>query len=142
MEGDCRVDAEKDDAFFEFKADEYDGRNSPEYQKEKDTPTVGEVYRRVLARFTCKEIRRALLKYRELMPKQSDWNRKLTQATLNPEIGFRYLYRCGQIDDNNHRTIQKMLRYVERQDIIPFFENIIYNHTLQNAEPVELKTSK
>lgn len=73
------------------------------------------------------------------MPRQSDWNRKLTQATNIPELGFRYLYRCGQIDETNHRTMQKMLKYIDRQDVLPYFDTILYNTNNANCSIEELQ---
>ncbi|VEL28927.1 unnamed protein product [Protopolystoma xenopodis] len=101
--------------------------------------SVGELYRWILAKLSDKDIKRALHKYRDLMPRQSDWNRKLTQATNMPELGFRYLYRCGQIDESNHRTMQKMLKYIDRQDVLPFFDTILYNTNHANCSLDELR---
>lgn len=101
--------------------------------------SVGELYRWILAKLSDKDIKRALHKYRDLMPRQSDWNRKLTQATSVPELGFRYLYRCGQIDESNHRTMQKMLKYIDRQDVLPYFDTILYNTNCANYSLDELK---
>ncbi|KAF5402243.1 hypothetical protein PHET_04305 [Paragonimus heterotremus] len=101
--------------------------------------SVGELYRWILAKLSDKDIKRALHKYRDLMPRQSDWNRKLTQATSMPELGFRYLYRCGQIDESNHRTMQKMLKYIDRQDVLPYFDTILYNTNHANCSLKELK---
>ncbi len=101
--------------------------------------SVGELYRWILAKLSDKDIKRALHKYRDLMPRQSDWNRKLTQATNMPEIGFRYLYRCGQIDESNHRTMQKMLKYIDRQDVLPYFDSILYNTNNANCSLEELQ---
>lgn len=101
--------------------------------------SVGELYRWILAKLSDKDIKRALHKYRDLMPRQSDWNRKLTQATNMPELGFRYLYRCGQIDESNHRTMQKMLKYIDRQDVLPYFDSILYNSNHANCSLDELQ---
>ncbi|KAG5451775.1 hypothetical protein CSKR_109204 [Clonorchis sinensis] len=101
--------------------------------------SVGELYRWILAKLSDKDIKRALHKYRDLMPRQSDWNRKLTQATSMPELGFRYLYRCGQIDESNHRTMQKMLKYIDRQDVLPYFDTILYNTNYANCSIKELQ---
>ncbi|KAM7539736.1 hypothetical protein Aperf_G00000022520 [Anoplocephala perfoliata] len=101
--------------------------------------SVGELYRWILAKLSDKDIKRALHKYRDLMPRQSDWNRKLTQATNVPELGFRYLYRCGQIDETNHRTMQKMLKYIDRQDVLPYFDTILYNTNNANCSIEELQ---
>lgn len=101
--------------------------------------SIGELYRWILAKLSDKDIKRALHKYRDLMPRQSDWNRKLTQATNDPELGFRYLYRCGQIDESNHRTMQKMLKYIDRQDVLPYFDTILYNTNNANCSIDELK---
>nr|CAH8856301.1 unnamed protein product [Trichobilharzia regenti] len=101
--------------------------------------SVGELYRWILAKLSDKDIKRALHKYRDLMPRQSDWNRKLTQATSMPELGFRYLYRCGQIDESNHRTMQKMLKYIDRQDVLPYFDTILYNTNHANCSLEELQ---
>nr|CDS28814.1 DNA binding death effector domain containing protein [Hymenolepis microstoma] len=101
--------------------------------------SVGELYRWILAKLSDKDIKRALHKYRDLMPRQSDWNRKLTQATNVPELGFRYLYRCGQIDETNHRTMQKMLKYIDRQDVLPYFDTILYNSNTANFSIEELQ---
>ncbi|CAH8579325.1 unnamed protein product [Schistosoma bovis] len=101
--------------------------------------SVGELYRWILAKLSDKDIKRALHKYRDLMPRQSDWNRKLTQATSMPELGFRYLYRCGQIDESNHRTMQKMLKYIDRQDVLPYFDTILYNTNHSNCSLEELQ---
>ncbi|EUB61373.1 DNA-binding death effector domain-containing protein [Echinococcus granulosus] len=103
--------------------------------------SVGELYRWILAKLSDKDIKRALHKYRDLMPRQSDWNRKLTQATNIPELGFRYLYRCGQIDETNHRTMQKMLKYIDRQDVLPYFDTILYNTNNANCSIEELQKS-
>ena len=103
--------------------------------------SVGELYRWILAKLSDKDIKRALHKYRDLMPRQSDWNRKLTQATNIPELGFRYLYRCGQIDETNHRTMQKMLKYIDRQDVLPYFDTILYNTNSANCSIEELQKS-
>ncbi|KAF6776012.1 hypothetical protein AHF37_04689 [Paragonimus kellicotti] len=104
--------------------------------------SVGELYRWILAKLSDKDIKRALHKYRDLMPRQSDWNRKLTQATSMPELGFRYLYRCGQIDESNHRTMQKMLKYIDRQDVLPYFDTILYNTNHANCSLKELKKDR
>ncbi|CAL8101359.1 unnamed protein product [Calicophoron daubneyi] len=101
--------------------------------------SVGELYRWILAKLSDKDIKRALHKYRDLMPRQSDWNRKLTQATSMPELGFRYLYRCGQIDESNHRTMQKMLKYIDRQDVLPYFDTILYNTNYANCSLNDLQ---
>ncbi|KAH8871234.1 DNA-binding death effector domain-containing protein [Schistosoma japonicum] len=101
--------------------------------------SIGELYRWILAKLSDKDIKRALHKYRDLMPRQSDWNRKLTQATSMPELGFRYLYRCGQIDESNHRTMQKMLKYIDRQDVLPYFDTILYNTNHSNCSLEELQ---
>uniref|UniRef100_A0A0X3PKD4 DNA-binding death effector domain-containing protein 2 n=1 Tax=Schistocephalus solidus TaxID=70667 RepID=A0A0X3PKD4_SCHSO len=101
--------------------------------------SVGELYRWILAKLSDKDIKRALHKYRDLMPRQSDWNRKLTQATNMPELGFRYLYRCGQIDESNHRTMQKMLKYIDRQDVLPYFDTILYNTNNANCSIEDLR---
>ncbi|VDO05540.1 unnamed protein product [Rodentolepis nana] len=101
--------------------------------------SVGELYRWILAKLSDKDIKRALHKYRDLMPRQSDWNRKLTQATNVPELGFRYLYRCGQIDESNHRTMQKMLKYIDRQDVLPYFDTILYNSNNANFSIEDLQ---
>ncbi|VDK40019.1 unnamed protein product [Taenia asiatica] len=103
--------------------------------------SVGELYRWILSKLSDKDIKRALHKYRDLMPRQSDWNRKLTQATNIPELGFRYLYRCGQIDETNHRTMQKMLKYIDRQDVLPYFDTILYNTNNANCSIEELQKS-
>ncbi|KAL3313573.1 Death effector domain containing 2 [Cichlidogyrus casuarinus] len=116
--------------------------NKPRYVRNwKCQISVGELYRWILAKLSDKDIKRALHKYRDLMPRQSDWNRKLTQATNIPEIGFRYLYRCGQIDESNHRTMQKMLKYIDRQDVLPYFDTILYNTNHANCSLDDLKAN-
>uniref|UniRef100_A0A1I8JLR5 RGS domain-containing protein n=1 Tax=Macrostomum lignano TaxID=282301 RepID=A0A1I8JLR5_9PLAT len=95
--------------------------------------SIGELHRCILAKLTVKEVRRAINKYRDLMPKESDWNRKLSQSSKKPELGFRYLFRCGQIDDDNNRTLQKMLKYMDRYDILPYFQTLRYQDACQTA---------
>ncbi|VDN22182.1 unnamed protein product [Dibothriocephalus latus] len=117
-----------------------DGQLSRRYTRSwKCQVSVGELYRWILAKLSDKDIKRALHKYRDLMPRQSDWNRKLTQATNMPELGFRYLYRCGQIDESNHRTMQKMLKYIDRQDVLPYFDTILYNTNNANCSIEDLR---
>ncbi|CAH8581845.1 unnamed protein product [Schistosoma curassoni] len=115
------------------------GRDPRYCRQWKCQVSVGELYRWILAKLSDKDIKRALHKYRDLMPRQSDWNRKLTQATSMPELGFRYLYRCGQIDESNHRTMQKMLKYIDRQDVLPYFDTILYNTNHSNCSLEELQ---